>query len=127
MPINRLFSFLPKLVVAMMLLPIAGKGMCSFIKRNIVTRKENITKHANVIISTPLRIMAKGFSLIEKRDRDKAFEDAVAAYDRLIQEEERPFLYYYKIIALRELGSKRENDVRIAMENASRLGFIINS
>ena len=69
----------------------------------------------------------KGLSLKDKRERDKAFEDAVAAYDRLIHEEEKAFLYYYKIIALRELGSEREDDVRIAKENASRLGFIINS
>ena len=71
-----------------------------------------------------------GFALRNKRDRKKAlkaFEDAVAAYDRLIYDEEKAFLYYYKIQALRQLGPNREDDVRIAKENARRLGFIINS
>lgn len=72
----------------------------------------------------------KGFALKHRGDHDKAFkafEDAVSAYDRLIHDEEKAFLYYYKIIALLELGSQRKDDVRIAKENASRLGFIINS
>src|SRR2546421_1319054 len=107
-----------------------GKGLLSSQRGKIEEAIQFYEQAIKFDVNCALAYANMGFALRNKRDRKKAlkaFEDAVAAYDRLIHDEEKAFLYYYKIQALRQLGPNREDDVRIAKENARRLGFIINS